>query len=93
MKGGKEGDGFFGRQRVDTRSMCLGQTGSETVLLHLTSCNLMEQFLSSNNGMVIGRERSIRLVLMDKAGWDGRESRSRGDVSGDNRAEVYHSWG
>lgn len=32
MMGGKEGDGF-GRQRVDTRSVCLGQTGNRTVLV------------------------------------------------------------
>ena len=42
--------GGFRRQRLDTRSVRLGQTGSKIAPLPLTSYNLMERFLSSNNG-------------------------------------------
>lgn len=71
--------------RVDTRSVCLGQTGSKTVRLHLTSRNLMERFLSSNNGTV---DRKRLPGLMDSAitGWDSREDWSSGHV----RVVVYH---
>lgn len=54
---------FFDDSRVDTRSACLGQTGSETLRLHLTSCNVRETFLSGHNGMVTG---SIHLVYRDR---------------------------
>lgn len=73
IRGGKLGDGFR-QQRVDTRSVCLGQTGSNRIWVYLTSCNLMERFLSGNNGMVIGREQRESQSLMNSvmAGWESR---------------------
>lgn len=68
MEGGKEEDGF-GRQEVDTRSVGLGQTGSETVPLHLASCSPTEQFLCRNNGRVIAVESLTRPVDGVLAGW------------------------
>lgn len=62
----------LGRQKVDTRSVRLGQTGSQTVTLHLTSSNLTEWFLPRNNGMAIGRGAEHLTLLMDSpmAGWE-----------------------
>lgn len=74
-----------------TPDLCaLGKQEVKTVPLHLASCNLMERFLSSNNGMVIGNERGYLTRLMDSAmaEWNSREDRS----CGGNRAVVYHFW-
>lgn len=79
-----------GQQRVDTRSVCLGQTGNKTALLHLTFSNLMEPVPVQPQWDDVRQGAECLTPLMDSetAGCGSQCCRGR-NVSGDKRAVVY----